>query len=148
MRIIVTLLMALASLSALADDSVKTRAGELKAAGELNAPKLTLNGKVLFEGKESFGYSFQEWAKFKFVTKDADVILVADSVSATCTSWFFVTIPTPPAKPTKTDSFGMICGEGGPTITQKGNVLVIKTTDDNGKPRTLHYENGKVGWII
>lgn len=143
-KYLLMILIYLLHVTAYAEDSVQTRAGELRTTGELNAPKLTLNNKVLFQGNESFSYSFQDWEKFKFVMKDADVILVRDAVSAMCSSWFFLTIPLPPAKPTRTDSFGMICGEGGPTITQKDNVLTIKTIGDNGKRTTLLYENGKI----
>lgn len=143
MRCLITILLIAFSTHASAADVVKTRAGELKIAGDLNAPKLLLNSKVLASGTESLTYSFQDWAPYKFTVKDADVILVSDSVSAMCTTWFFVTIPSPPAAATKTKKFGMICGEGGPEVTQKGDVLTIKVPDGE-KTKTFKYVNGQI----
>ncbi|MGX9775047.1 hypothetical protein ACWYXN_16200 [Janthinobacterium aestuarii] len=141
MRIAIALLIALNSVNAYAQDSVKTRAGDLKIVGEMNASKLKLNGKVISSG-ESATYGFPEWTTFKFLIKDSDVILVSDSVSATCTNYFFVTIPMPPAKPMKTGTFGTC--DDGPDVKQQGDTIILRMNDSQGRRKVFKYINGKV----
>ena len=141
MRFAIALLIALSSVNAYAQDSVKTRAGDLKIISSLNEPKLTLNGKVISSG-DSVTYGFPEWMQFKFVIKDSDVILVSDSVSATCTNYFFVIIPVPPAKSTKTNTFGTC--DDGPEVKQENDTIVLRMNDAKGRKKTFKYANGKV----
>lgn len=141
MKIAIATLIAASSLTAYAQDVVKTRAGDLRIVGALNAPKLTLNGKVLSSG-DSVTYGFPVQTTFKFEIKKTDVILVSDAVSATCAQYFFVTIPMPPAKPTKTDTFGTC--DDGPEVKQEGNTIVVRMNDSKGKKKSFKYINGKV----
>ena len=139
MRAVMALLIAFTAFSVQAAESVKTQAGSLQIEGSLNAPKLSLNGKVISAG-ESVSYGF--YGDSPFNIKGTEVVLVADSVSATCQMYFFVTVPVPPGKPTKTESFGTC--DDGPSVKQEGDAIVLRMLEQNGRKKTFKYLKGKV----
>jgi hypothetical protein len=124
------------------DDRVVTvRSGQLKIVGEMNNMQLLFNGKKL--GSISAAIGFGDTHQNKFVLGDRDVVLVEDTMGASCGLYFFVTIQsTPSPTATRTPTFGT-CDDGA-VISQVGNKILLTMKDQIGKTKKLQYENGTV----
>jgi hypothetical protein len=125
--------------TAFADDdkTATTRAGKLSITGDLYDMKLFFNGKKLSTDKDALGLTIDS----KYNLGDKDAVLVAQSVSAPCQRYFFVTIVS------RTDAkvspvFGT-CSDG-PEIVQRGEKITLRMNDRKGRKVKYVFENGVI----
>ncbi len=118
-------------------ETMPTTGGTLAIQGTLNAMRLLANGKDLGVGAESVALSFKQ----SFKVNEADVVMVADAVSATCQQYFFVTLASR-SDIKVTPSFGTC--DDGPTVTQSGPDIRVAMLDAKGSQVVYLFEGGVV----
>lgn len=112
-------------------------------SGNIGSYKLKLNGIIISDRSESTALGFNSNFKNKFLIENEYLTIVSDAISATCTEYFIVKIKSETKKEyTISQNFGTC--DDDPTVTQKGNEIIFKMKDFEGRLKIFTYSNGNI----
>jgi hypothetical protein len=122
------------------DHALSVKGGRLKIEGA----RLFFNDRLVRDSDQDvFSFSFAELTGSEKLSRlDRDIVLVNESVSASCQLYFFVETTANPPALQMSESFGTC--DDGPAITIKGDVIYLAMNDESGRKRRFIYRNGMI----